>query len=167
MLWSNQTNSALSAQHSALFYWLPSILWMAAIFIFSTDQFSGEQTGGRFFRLFQWLIPSLTEAQFAPWHFLIRKAAHFTEYAILALLLFRAFRAGAPAHWQRNWALGSLAIVIAYALLDEYHQTWTAHRFGSVYDSSFDTAGAAAALMALWWRRSARRNQKSKGKNPK
>jgi VanZ family protein len=122
---------------------------MAAIYFFSTDNFSGEQTGGLFFRLFQALIPGLTEAQFASWHFLIRKAAHFTEYAILAGLLFRAFRGNAAVRWDWRWARNSLLIVIAYALFDEYHQTWTANRVGSIYDSLIDVAGGAAALAVL------------------
>ncbi len=149
-------NSSLITHHSSLFYWLPPLLWMAAIFFFSTDSFSGEKTGGLLFRIFHTLIPSLTPAGFKPWHFFIRKAAHFTEYAILALLLFRAFRAGAVVRWRRRWALSTLWVVIVYALFDEYHQTRTANRVGSIYDSLIDTAGGVAALATLWWKR---RNQ--------
>jgi VanZ family protein len=126
------------------------MLWMAAIFFFSTDNFSGDNTGSLFYRIFHALIPGLTPEGFAPWHFLIRKAAHFTEYAVLALLLFRAFRAGNDVHWRWRWAIGSWLIVVAYALLDEYHQTWTATRVGSIYDSLTDISGGTAALLALW-----------------
>lgn len=125
---------------------------MAAIFFFSTDNFSGEKTGGLLFRIFHAFIHGLTEAGFKPWHFLIRKAAHFTEYAILTLLLFRAFRAGVVVQWQWRWVLKTLLVVIVYALFDEYHQTWTASRVGSIYDSLVDTAGAVAALATLWLR---------------
>ena len=145
--------SAIRDPQSNLVYWLPPILWMTAIFFFSTDNFSGEKTGGLLFRIFHAFIPGLTPAGFKPWHFLIRKIAHFTEYAILALLLFRAFRAGAVAQWQWGWALNTLLVVIVYALFDEYHQTWTANRVGSIYDSLVDMAGAAAALATLWWTR--------------
>ena len=126
------------------------MLWMAAIFFFSTDNFSGDNTGSLFYRIFHALIPELTPEGFAPWHFLIRKAAHFTEYAVLALLLFRAFRAGNDVRWRWRWAIGSWFIVVAYALLDEYHQTWTATRVGSIYDSLTDISGGTAALLALW-----------------
>lgn len=160
---SGVTNSALGTHHSTLRFWLPPILWMAAIFFFSTDYFSGEQTGGRLFRLFHTLIPGLTEAQFKPWHFLIRKAAHFIEYAVLAWLLFRAFRGGAAARWHGRWALRSLAIVVAYALFDEYRQTWTAHRVGSIYDSLVDIVGGCAALAIL---KSKGNRQISKGNSP-
>jgi VanZ family protein len=145
-------SSSLLTPRSSLRYWLPPILWMAAIFFFSTDNFSGEKTGGLLYRLFHALLPSLTPEGFAPWHFLIRKAAHFTEYAILAMLLFRAFRSGAVTRWEWRWAIGAWSIVAAYALLDEYHQTWTATRVGSIYDSLTDLAGGTAALLMLWLR---------------
>ncbi|MGH9845688.1 MAG: VanZ family protein [Blastocatellia bacterium] len=148
-----KSRSSILDPRSSIRYWLPPLLWMAAIFFFSTDNFSGEKTGGLLFRLFHALIPGLTPAGFKPWHFLIRKAAHFTEYALLALLLFRAFRAGAVVRWRRRWALQALWVVVAYALLDEYHQTRTANRVGSIYDSLVDVAGGVAALATLWWKR--------------
>ena len=143
--------------HSILFYWLPPLLWMAAIFYFSTDTFSGGNTGSLFYRGARAFIPNLTLAQFAPVHFFIRKAAHFTEYAILALLLFRAFRAGATTRWYGRWALYSLLMVVIYALADEWHQSFTRYRVGSMQDSLTDIAGGATALLWLWWRR--RRNR--------
>jgi VanZ family protein len=143
-------NSALSTQHSALFYWLPPIIWMAAIFSFSTDAFSGENTGSLLYGIFHAIIPSLTPEQFRPYHLFIRKASHFTEYAILALVLFRAFRAGSTVRWSWRWAVYTLLIVAAYALLDEFHQTFTETRGGSIYDSLLDFSGGLTALLLLW-----------------
>ena len=143
---------ALRSNHrSLLFYWLPPLIWMAAIFYFSTDTFSGGNTGSLFYRVARVAVPSLTLAQFAPIHFYIRKAAHFTEYAILALLLFRAFRAGATIKWHRRWAFYSLLIVVLYALSDEWHQSFTRDRVGSIQDSLTDIAGGTTALCLLWW----------------
>ena len=48
---------------SKLFYWLPPILWLAAIFYFSTDSFSGEHTGSLLYTIAHWLVPSLTVEQ--------------------------------------------------------------------------------------------------------
>lgn len=131
---------------------------MAAIFYFSTDTFSGSNTGSLFYRGARVFIPSLTLAQFAPVHFFIRKAAHFTEYALLALLLFRAFRAGATTRWHSRWAFYSLLMVVIYALTDEWHQSFTRYRGGSIYDSLIDIAGGTTALWWLWWR-----SRRSKG----
>lgn len=144
------SSQAKTFSHSSLYYWLPPLLWMAAIFYFSTDTFSGDQTGSLFWRIISFVYPGVTQEQFEAIHFYLRKAAHFTEYALLGLLLFRAFRAGAITSWRWNWALGSLLVVVLYALTDEYHQTFTRHRVGSIYDSLTDIAGGAFALLALW-----------------
>src|SRR5437868_5576687 len=121
----SSADSALATQHSKLFYWLPPILWMAAIFSFSTDAFSGENTGSLLYKILHSLIPSLTPEQFQPIHFLIRKAAHFTEYGVLAFLLFRALRSNSGSRWLWRWAIYAWLAVAVYALSDEFHQTFT------------------------------------------
>src|SRR5215471_19613482 len=78
----------------AWLYWFPPLLWMAVMFGLSTDTFATEQTGGVLWYVLQELAPRVTYDQYTLLHFLIRKAAHLTEYAILACLLLRAFRAG-------------------------------------------------------------------------
>ncbi|MDQ3009121.1 MAG: VanZ family protein [Acidobacteriota bacterium] len=123
---------------------------MAAIFSFSTDTFSGENTGSLFFDIFHTVIPSLTPDQFRPIHFLIRKAAHFTVYGILALLLFRAFRGNSRLRWAWSWAIYAWLILAAYALSDEFHQSLTHHRTSSIYDSLIDTSGGTVALLLVW-----------------
>ncbi len=133
-----------------LSYWLPPFLWMAAIFIFSTDLFSAGNTGGTVAKLLLWLYPTISDEELQTVHFLIRKAGHFTVYAVLAFLLIRAFRAGATVRWRRQWALYAFFIVGIYALLDEYHQTFTTSRTGSLYDSMIDLTGGACMLFVLW-----------------
>ena len=131
-------------------YWAPPIIWMSAIFFFSTDIFSGGNTGSLLWEVMRFIYPGITQGLFDSIHFFLRKAGHFTVYAILALLLFRSFRSGAAARWRWNWAFASLLIVFFYALLDEYHQTFTRHRTASIYDSLIDTSGGTAALLSLW-----------------
>jgi VanZ family protein len=133
-----------------LSYWLPPVLWMAAIFIFSTDLFSFGNTGGIVAKIILWITPTISDEHLQTAHFLVRKAGHFTVYAVLALLLMRAFRAGGEWRWQ--WALYSFFIVGIYALLDEYHQSFTISRTGSVYDSLIDLTGGACMLFVLWLR---------------
>jgi VanZ family protein len=139
-----------SATGGLLKYWAPPIIWMSAIFFFSTDVFSGDNTGSLLWKVIGFIYAGVTHELFDSIHFYIRKAAHFSVYAILALLLFRAFRAGDGARWRFRWALSSLLIVFLYALLDEYHQTFTLHRTGSIYDSLIDTSGAMTTLVSLW-----------------
>ncbi len=120
------------------------------MFGFSTDAFSADNTGSRLAWLLRLLFPAIPESQYQTVHFLIRKAAHFTEYGFLALLWFRAWRADAPLKWHWRWAAQAFAIVAAWALLDEWHQTFTANRTGSIYDSLLDMSGGLTALLALW-----------------
>lgn len=149
-------NPKSEIQHSKLFYWLPPLAWMAAIFFFSTDSFSGENTGSLLYDIAHWFFPSLSYEQFRPIHFAIRKVAHFTEYGLLALMLFRAFRSGNTICWQWRWAIFAWLAMAAYALLDEYHQAFVPSRTASINDSLVDILGGTAALLALWWVRRSR-----------
>ena len=140
-----------------LFYWLPPFLWMGAIFWFSTDTFSAGNTGSILEPLLHWLIPNITHAQINLAHFLVRKAAHFSVYAVLALLLMRAFRAGSSVRWHWRWALTSCLIVSLYALSDEFHQSFVSTRTASIHDSLIDMAGGLATVGVLWLKRGRRK----------
>lgn len=52
-----------------------------------------------------------------------------------------------------------MAICISYAVLDEWHQTWTSHRTGSPVDVILDSAGAAAAMLWIRWRSLVRKDE--------
>lgn len=79
-------------------------------------------------------------------HFLIRKVAHFTEYAIMAFLARRAFITSSLALFQRRWFQLGLLLVVIYALLDEFHQSFVPSRTASIYDSAIDVAGGLTVL---------------------
>jgi VanZ family protein len=124
-------------------YWVPAAGWMAFILWLSSGDFSAERTA--------WLLPPLI--QLFPWaaadaewlHGAIRKLAHFTVYAVLALLWYRALARGrrlprGPAAW------GALAIAVAWACVDELNQSTILTRTGSIADVVLDSAGAAVAL---------------------
>ncbi len=132
--------------------WLPPFLWMTAIFIFSTDLFSSGNTGGLLAKIVAWVYPTISDENLQTIHFLVRKAGHFTVYAVLAFLLIRAFRTSSAQRWRWQWALYSFFIVGIYALLDEYHQSFTTSRTGSVYDSLIDLTGGSCMLLVLWLR---------------
>jgi VanZ family protein len=139
--------------------WWPALLWAGVIFSMSTDTFSAEHTGSVLEPVLRWMIRSLTEDQFLTIHYFIRKSAHFTEYFVFCLLLYRGVR-GERRGWRWTWGLAALFCAAGYSVLDEIHQAFVASRTASAYDSLLDSIGAFAAFGALWvwfrWRRSAR-----------
>ena len=141
----------------------PLVAWACFVLFASSSSFSASNTSRIIRPLLLWLFPDITEASLAYAHFLVRKAAHFSEYAVLALLAARAFLSSSRPALRGRWAAAAISLVAACALLDEYHQTFVPARGGSVYDSMIDVAGGAVALasVALWRRRRQRaRRQK-------
>jgi len=142
--------------------WWPALVWAVVIFLLSTDEFSSEQTSTFLYPLFHRIIPSLTAEQFAPIHHLIRKSAHFTEYFVFYVLLFRGAR-GNRIGWRWTWALAALSIAAGYSALDEVHQAFVASRTASPLDSLLDSVGAfVASLAVFFWYRYDRTNVRSR-----
>ena len=111
--------------------WLPPLLLMAAIFALSAQ-------------------PSLDSGLGAA-DVVLRKIAHFAEYALLAFLWWRVFvRAADP----RRAAVAALLVASLYAVTDEYHQSFVEGRHATAVDWGIDTAGAA---LVAWRLRSRRR----------
>ena len=130
----------------------PLVVWAALIFIGSSSALSSTNTSV-VLRPVLWLFPHASEATLALIHFLIRKAGHLTEYAILALFAARAFRTSAREILRTRWFWVSLLFVVAYSLSDEFHQSFVPSRTASIYDSMIDSSGGFVALTMLWWRR--------------
>lgn len=110
-----------------LLAWLAVLLWMGVIFTFSA-------------------IPGLHSTLEPRYDFILRKAAHAAEYAVLAWLVFRAL----SFHGLTKGRAVTAAVVWAllYAVSDEYHQTFVFGRHGAVRDVVIDAAGIVGS--ALW-----------------
>jgi VanZ family protein len=127
----------------------PVVVWVAFIFFASTGNLSASNTSRIIRPLVLWLFPDITEPALLQVHFYVRKAAHFFEYAVLALLASRAFLTSPRPRLRRNWHAAAFALVAACALLDEYNQSFNAARTGTIYDSLLDMTGGATALGLL------------------
>ena len=131
-------------------FWLPPILWMGLVFLGSEAFLSEFNTARLLTPIFRAILPGAAPETLFLAHYLTRKLAHLTEYAILALLWYRAFLRG------RQWAptrsaWWALIISAAYAALDETHQAWTGVRGGSVLDVLLDSSGSVLALTTRLW----------------
>ena len=102
--------------------WLPPIVLMGVIFAFSAQ-------------------PSLDSGLGTIDH-IGRKLVHFAEYALLCFLWWRALKEVTN---PRRAALLAFVLASAYAVTDEFHQTFVEGRHGNPLDWLIDSAGAAAA----------------------
>jgi VanZ family protein len=73
-------------------FWFPIILWVSFTFLMSSGIFASSNTSRIIEPILRFLFPTISEAHVHMIHGIIRKLAHVTEYFILGLLLFRAFR---------------------------------------------------------------------------
>lgn len=137
---------------SRLWRYGPVLVWAAFVLFASSSNFSASNTSRIIRPLLLWLFPGIAEASIQQVHFFVRKMAHLTEYAILALLAARSLRASGLAALRRSWWPASFVFVAAVALVDEYHQSFEPSRTGTIYDSLLDMTGGAIALtcLALW-----------------
>jgi VanZ family protein len=120
------------SKRERLWRWLPVVIWAAVIFLLSS------RPGSDF--------PSLG--------FAVQKGFHVAEYALLAVLLFRALSG-------EGWSAGKASLVawlltVLYAGSDELHQLFVNTRNGSIVDVGIDAIGAilgitfARLVQAAW-----------------
>ena len=114
-------------------YWGPPLVWMGGIFFFSAQ-------------------PDLPQAP-GPWlDMLLKKTGHTAAYGVLAWLYLRVLRR----HLGNGRSLtvfrvASIGLAVAYALSDEYHQTFVPGRDGNLLDVVVDGAGACVAMLLDRW----------------
>jgi VanZ family protein len=131
-------------------YWLPILLWMAIIFAGSTDLMSAEHTSRIIVPLLRWFFPSISPITLIRAEFFVRKAAHVSEYAVLAVLFYRAF---VHTILQSRRALSAGLVLFscaAYAASDEFHQSFVPSRTASLRDVMIDLCGATLAVLLYW-----------------
>ena len=145
---TDRTNNRILSRY------LPLILWLAFISFASSDSFSAPNTSRIIGPIVLWLFPNTSAESMAIIHLIIRKIAHFTEYGILGYLSVRAFRTSPGEYLRKYWFFLSFAVVVAYALIDEYHQSFVPSRTASIYDSFLDMSGGLTVilLLRLWHR---------------
>jgi VanZ family protein len=141
---------------SALSRYLPLLVWIAFISFASSGSFSASNTSLIVGPILHWLFPNASPDTLDVMHAIVRKIAHFLEYALLGVLAARAFRGSSKAAVRGHWFYISVALIVVYALVDEYHQSFVASRTASIYDSFIDMAGGLTAVLVVAWR--SRRN---------
>ena len=150
-------------KQQTLFYAGPPLLLMAFIFWLGTDRASSAQTRSLLETLLQHLWPDLysrlSPDTLATLNFIVRKGGHFTGYALLALLDARALR-GLRGRLDKRDLVAAWSAAVAWAAVDEIHQSFSPTRGGIPDDVALDAAGAAAGVLFyfLWKRRTITRS---------
>jgi VanZ family protein len=116
--------------HRFLYYWLPALLYAGLIFALSSIR-----------------SPYLPHYPFHEFD----KVVHFTEYAILALLWFRAMALGSGLDRKLTLLL-ALLVTGFLGAMDEWYQSFIPTRDSNVFDLAADLIGGLAALtLILLW----------------
>lgn len=136
MIWLSGivNSSCIRARGPAdILVWGPVVFWMAVIFVLSSQS----------------SLPGYHDQLI---DVLIKKSGHATEYAILTLLAFRSFSLAGSKWLAARPRLWALVLSVAYAGLDEFHQSFTPNRHPQFSDVLIDTLGILVALLAIrWW----------------
>ena len=93
----------VSGAFKRLRYWGPLVLWMAVIFWASADSGSGRRGSRLLGPILRWLMPQASPQRLDEVLFLIRKAAHVSEYAVLAWLAWRIRSSNFTGRAARPW----------------------------------------------------------------
>lgn len=112
----------------ARWWWFLALLWMGVIFFLSAQSDFDFLTNA-------W------QADPVSW------AAHFTEYAILAALLWQALQR--TSRFQQHAARWAFLFAVLYACSDELHQFFVPGRYADPRDVLVDALGALAGLWLL------------------
>ena len=130
-------------------YWLPAVAMAVLISVFSTRYFSSEQTGRIIVPVLRWLFPFASYHTLRLMHVGIRKVAHVVEFGIFSAAVFHGVRAERYG-WKWEWAVLTLLIGVAYAGLDEWHQSFVPLRESRLRDVLIDSGGALLAQILVW-----------------
>jgi VanZ family protein len=122
------------------------MVWAAFILSLSSDRFSDVHTAAWLSGIAGALGISLPLVEVA--NFIVRKSAHFVEYAVLSLLTLRAMLVTWPQRRRRQLLVCAVFAAAAWASVDELHQHFfTLTRMGTPKDVVLDTSGALAGAV--------------------
>lgn len=132
---------------------------MAAIwtlFIFSNSLRSASKSSAESTKVIEFLRPALEKLKIPQenWSHYIRKAAHFTEFFVIGLLLSAVF--------SGKRVLLPLVTGFIIAAVDETIQLFVPGRSGELLDTLIDTAGVVTSVLIIWGIASIRRQVRRK-----
>ncbi len=132
--------------------WVSVGLMMLITLLFGTDLFSRQNTLPILWWILSWFggEPVRVIPQFSDQEGMLRKSAHFLEYAALAALWYRALARWPIGDHYLACAAFALLATAAWAGVDEWQQAFVSQqRTGSLADVGLDVLGGATALALI------------------
>ena len=128
--------------------WAEVVAWMVLIFSLSGDSFQSSRT---LVALQYWVaffdLP-ISATNIVLLHGVLRKSAHFGEFFVLGILLYRAL-SGKYTKFRVKLACWVLILGLLLALADEFRQVLANHRTPTIRDSALDFAGVIASQLGI------------------
>lgn len=119
------------------------IIW--AVFVFGFSSQTGEESSGLSTKIANLFFDSEEMIKIA--EPIIRKLAHFSEYALGGTLIYLLI--DTYEFTNKKKFLISLGIGIWYAAIDELHQTFVPNRSGNIIDVCIDTLGIIVGILFI------------------
>jgi VanZ family protein len=131
-------------------WWILTATWAVTIFNLSRASFSSASSSKFFSMALEWLSISILPQNLNLLNTLLRKSAHLTEYAGLAVFLYNSLKRAEGPAWSGKTAFWALLASGGYSLTDEFHQFFVPGRHASLLDCLIDTTGAFLGLFVLF-----------------
>ena len=142
-----------------IFFAVLSFIWMLVIFLYSSQPIiDSVKTSSKYaYFVCESILPWYDDLSFEEQAIhlqntdhIIRKSAHFVEYAILGFLVSGIFitkriRKEKMVVLILPWLFSAL-----YAATDEYHQLYVPGRSGQIADVIIDSSGALVGVLLYW-----------------
>lgn len=123
--------SMAKATKTILVAYLPATTWAALIFYLSNQS----------------ILPGLP---FSDFDFFFKKIAHISVFGVLYLLLFFGTRYWLKPQQQTALFVLPIGIALAYACIDELHQSFVPGRYPTWRDVGYDSLGIAFAWLKAY-----------------
>lgn len=133
-------------ERQRIFRYAPVILWAGVVLFLATSAGAASETSRFIGPLINLIYPQADPATRAMIHATVRKCAHFTEYAVFAVIVSRALLTSSRSYLKSNWHVGAVLCVAVLATIDETSQAFNSNRTGSIYDIMIDVFGGVAAV---------------------
>ena len=140
-------NSNRFWRREQIILYAPLLIWIGVIFFLSSGEGASTRTSIIIRPILEFLFPAALPETITFYHGIIRKCAHFAEYAVLGLLACRAFASATQSFLGRHSYFAAIVLALAVAGSDEFNQSFNPARTSSPFDVLLDLSGGLTATL--------------------